>query len=755
MILSDPNRAEAFLQMYRDSAGYREFHASPDAQRLLDGETFGGILDRLLQTATDPTFPGALLPRPDAGTLRFYLASPDARQWRMATECLIAFCGPSHSDFSGRTAQPTPGDAVERLLFGQPGIHAVGRFRIAPEKGTLPALKALLRMVASFHAVPEMRVAAREPTSVLLQRFRYALLAQNEEEVDRIWTELRSDMHLDALNLTFLRVQHLAAFGKWAAIRAMPQWEHLLGVRRPTRVTQDLAEALYASALQLHEDEDAPADLIQRYSRDARADARQLLSRPGDPARSPGLLKLLALEAVMDSDARDQWHARLSLIAQTEPSTPFSRLWRRLLRAGLISEPPSQRAATPARELGLPQLIATDQPPGVPTARAVLLAADAQGTLEGYRAAAEYVAQLSEQDLAALMARPWVQALWHEIEEHSGGIRTPRNWGEWVRLLDDEGFTNSFALAEQGAAEWDITMQLADPPAVGALADALLDVREGTARERFSQALPVLVEWLANDPRYPNGSLLPVYRSLLSILALNPRRGSSELQAVGVLALGILMMAGADAGAYRDTLDELGLIAETSRGQASLDWLIDMLELTAQAPAAEPAAREAFCYQSMDVIRPDAHWLEDRHRRLLHQVLRSLGQELAKVPWLASPPREAEGVIGSAIESLPPLRIGIYSLLESAANRARQVIQEINERLQISVNSEQEGSERLKALARNSDVLIVAPASAKHAATLYITQHRPKEATTLFAHGKGASSLLRALEEFARTTSGV
>jgi hypothetical protein len=52
-------------------------------------------------------------------------------------------------------------------------------------------------------------------------------------------------------------------------------------------------------------------------------------------------------------------------------------------------------------------------------------------------------------------------------------------------------------------------------------------------------------------------------------------------------------------------------------------------------------------------------------------------------------------------------------------------------------------------------VLIVAPASAKHAATLYITQHRPKEATTLFAHGKGASSLLRALEEFARTTSGV
>jgi glycerate-2-kinase len=42
---------------------------------------------------------------------------------------------------------------------------------------------------------------------------------------------------------------------------------------------------------------------------------------------------------------------------------------------------------------------------------------------------------------------------------------------------------------------------------------------------------------------------------------------------------------------------------------------------------------------------------------------------------------------------------------------------------------------------------VIATSSAKHTATKFIQKNRPKDKTTLFAAGKGSSSIIRALEE--------
>jgi hypothetical protein len=45
-------------------------------------------------------------------------------------------------------------------------------------------------------------------------------------------------------------------------------------------------------------------------------------------------------------------------------------------------------------------------------------------------------------------------------------------------------------------------------------------------------------------------------------------------------------------------------------------------------------------------------------------------------------------------------------------------------------------------------MFVVATQSAKHAATGFINQHRPKDKPVLFPAGKGASSIVRVMGEF-------
>ncbi len=54
---------------------------------------------------------------------------------------------------------------------------------------------------------------------------------------------------------------------------------------------------------------------------------------------------------------------------------------------------------------------------------------------------------------------------------------------------------------------------------------------------------------------------------------------------------------------------------------------------------------------------------------------------------------------------------------------------------------------KLRALATNSDLFVIAWAAAKHAATDFIREHRGDRPLT-YAEGKGVTSLLRAVEDY-------
>ena len=91
--------------------------------------------------------------------------------------------------------------------------------------------------------------------------------------------------------------------------------------------------------------------------------------------------------------------------------------------------------------------------------------------------------------------------------------------------------------------------------------------------------------------------------------------------------------------------------------------------------------------------------------------------------------------------------IAIYSLTESVLKRVEGILKKILPGIKVHLSHDKGGNNQLESYAKTADIFVIVTSSAKHAATEFIQKNRPKDKTTLFAAGKGSSSIIRALEE--------
>jgi hypothetical protein len=96
-------------------------------------------------------------------------------------------------------------------------------------------------------------------------------------------------------------------------------------------------------------------------------------------------------------------------------------------------------------------------------------------------------------------------------------------------------------------------------------------------------------------------------------------------------------------------------------------------------------------------------------------------------------------------------RVAVYSLTESVLLRVKHVIERALPGLTVEICSDKVGNDRLKQLARQVDVFLMAPRSAKHAATDFIKANRSPDKPLLVASGSGSASLIREFFSFLAT----
>jgi hypothetical protein len=223
------------------------------------------------------------------------------------------------------------------------------------------------------------------------------------------------------------------------------------------------------------------------------------------------------------------------------------------------------------------------------------------------------------------------------------------------------------------------------------------------------------------------------------VLASEP--GRLERQAALTL-LDEILSAGSTVNEYLDLLNALDAQMK-HLGPRDAAWLIQVADLLLLHSSPDTSRRES----SLGLARSAALAWRDRldslDARLLDRLFPDAGFAIA-------PGIEEE----AAAAVSPPASVGIYSLLESAARQATIWIQARWPDVVVRTSSDHVNSEALAAMARGVDVLLVQTSHAKHAATQAIEAAVPDRSRLVLVNGRGASSLVRALWEWAGGQSG-
>lgn len=223
-------------------------------------------------------------------------------------------------------------------------------------------------------------------------------------------------------------------------------------------------------------------------------------------------------------------------------------------------------------------------------------------------------------------------------------------------------------------------------------------------------------------------------------MAFAARRGEAALKSAAVLLEGALR-SGLTAEEYRDALDAAGEIA---RGGLNRNSIYDALEILDVATDATSPAPNVLAKMVLELLAELAA-LRERLSEGQRAFIRRLG---APYGWSEpAEPIQAETAVRS-LDRLSGLEIAIYTLTESAGRQARGLLETAVPGLRVQLNHDHGGTGPLAALARNADLFVIVANSAKHAATDFIREKRGGR-PLVYAAGRGAASVIRAVEEWA------
>jgi hypothetical protein len=706
----------------------------------------------------DPPRP-TLLPRKlGPAQVDWYGVALSDRELRGLGEELRAFVGPTYAGFRGERAHLDPEHPVEAAVASFTGGRA---FRISapPTREAQGALWRALELMRTVRARRmERQMDAPRTTARVLYDFRMALAAGNGTEAEAHLRYLRDGHRLDALNLLFLRVQMLAELRRWPELLDLPELPTLLQVRRPFAVTQAMVGAVYQVELASRESLDAPRVAADHFAGSVYPRYAPLYAvRAG--MRTVEALKSFMLVAVAttppDPRLRDE-------ILATRGVPEADRAF--LARLGMLlpaTEPPPEGdplhaaiAAAMRGDLDAAFPLALSAPPSVARTRVLLLCVDQFQTLAAERAALTAALELSDEERANLFRVNRDRRVWERITGRSGGdtavARVPGGWLEWLTLLNTGEADSEWLrdVARRGAAEWSIEALVDTPGGAASFAALLLDTRTDAGDVALRDSLPYLLASLQQDPGWPRPALEGSYQAILALVVMECRGGDAELNLFLDLA-GALLSVGVDQTGYEELVRSGIELWGRFAAQRTVTWVLDLLDLLTAHPAADDEARLRLLVAVADRLRAPqiASRLGAEQLEFLRALCRDLGYlELYRdMVQVASPDEEPGADHDDPFARLAGRTVAVYTLTESVANRVREVLHERCGTVSVELCHDHVCTSRLRTLAENADIFLVATGSAKHAATECIEVNRGDGLPLLRPAGRGSASMLSEL----------
>lgn len=696
----------------------------------------------------------ALLPYLEANrSVVWYGVARSERAGRRLGEDITGFIGATYGSFDGRPHVPdasdTPGIVLSAALPSP-------MYRIAPGARWITSAR---RAVGIYRSVLERRPTARRMSArsvgALRTRFDRALLAGNEVEASRLYDEILATGRLSLENRHYLRVRLLAGLGRWTELAAEARLLRALAdLTLPPQVRAELLDALYRTHIDPIEDPKDAEAVLEEFRLKIAPFGRLFATRQG--LHQPRVVKAFLMHALLRAQPqRSEIDELKSLLPMSAIDAPFSAALTKLADAHVPAQQPASagEADTAFDDLDydLALRLYAAVPPTRKSVARMIQCAHTIGTVHAAQTALDALAKVPVTEaMLPQSVRTIIERLRHltapaaaTVSPITGAaaVTPPGTWLDWANwVVAGAPGDQANRLLDEQSSNWAVDAYLQRDSAE-TLAQGLEDAAV-TAPEVIQRALPSLYKAFVGDAEEAQAALAPVYRALLSSVVLAPVRHNDDLE-LALTLVSLALESGISEADYRNLARELTGMVRQDASVNTLDWALDLAEVIATNRAASPSEQMNLVLAVLEIARSRMHRLTRRQIEIVRALCADLG--LTPDQYVREAPEEDPDE--QALVALAARSIAIYTLAETAGQRALQILARLVPGINVALNSDKVCTDRLANLARNAELFVFAWRSSKHAAYYCIKDHRPKEMRILMPQGKGTASIVRALIE--------
>jgi hypothetical protein len=392
--------------------------------------------------------------------------------------------------------------------------------------------------------------------------------------------------------------------------------------------------------------------------------------------------------------------------------------------------------------------------PGAEKARILLYCAYNLETTLSESTAVKAVDELSSKKREEVLNDELLQLIYSEISGSDPQVQpttaVPDDWASWFRRLTNSRDWNqgrALNLARRGEEEWSVEPLATDASELHELTELIDDLTSPHADEKATQTFQhALVHFLGaclDDPKFPRESLAPLYDRLIVALSEIPSPRRSHLDLFAEIARARFRI-GVNEEEYVTIVGVAMDLWEENASVDRADWGLDLLDMLviypkkADAPVVRLLSSIARLFQERRP-RLDAEQVE-----FMRRLCSELGHEEIREP-IPEPETKGDRKETDPIEELKGESIGLYTLDEGVGRRVRNLINEVAD-VEIRLNHDKQATDQLRAVAQNTDLMVVVTGCAKHAATNYIEDVRGEQ-PVVYPDGTGSSSIMRAIRK--------
>lgn len=697
-----------------------------------------------------------VLPRVDPSSKRtsWYVLCGNSREARSMRDSLFAFIGPTYSNFHGEMAKLDPNDPIEQccestfgsLVFRLPIVHNDDRAKVG---------RLLTTLIDNRDRELGRSLAAIKPIGRLLRDLDMAILARNEQSAWAVYAEIRSRGRLSATNLAFLQVRIFAAFEKWSELLLLPILDDILQVRRPKRISDQIAQAVYRQQLSQYELTGDASAAVETYRGTAKRFQNLVRSIAG--LQSPDAIKFALVASVASDptkhDLAEQLARHSAIAADVE--------WANALLAMLPAPAPAEGVSEAVIGYDVADVRYNEnnfdeafelyllQPP---TNRSVHRVLEIAVEIDTRRSAEDAIAYLSSapedvqgQILCRRVSAGHIEILSKILGKYSvGEAKQIESLADWFEFVDaGKAIETAGEGLEYGIQKW-LSNSSFDPARI---AQALQKSRTGKQRDIIRNAVPTFIRAFLVD-RSATRECKPIYNALTDLLIYDESVGQDDLTAVEQLSEAILTTSPNHEASNNDFQHVTELTAylwDSIAAPRHFDWVLSMLDLLIDTGAQQHANLTPILAAIADTSRLWARRISDEQWSLLELLAADLDLTEMVAGLRPAPEKTTQDDSSDFRSLLFGKSIAVYSLTERIARRFGQLAEQAFDGIKIHYVHDRFLTDRMKSLAQSVDIFIINTWDAKHAATNGIKQSRNGSGVTIEPDAKPASSLLKCL----------